>query len=180
LHPYIFHHTACAFVSAGDLDAAVEEVRRALMYGYERVDDLLKDPDIAPLFESKFFQRLNAYREQSREQRRPLLPEVLLRTPNLPSIYLHNQLIGEIQRRFFLPDEEDIAAAFAGRAAEEQAYRQRLTAFVDDYARAIWRSGPNIPWFKDLYKSIGDVSGLSAIVHLFGAIALYSKGFFRY
>jgi hypothetical protein len=33
LHPYIFHHTACAVVSAGDLDAALEEVRRALMYG---------------------------------------------------------------------------------------------------------------------------------------------------
>jgi hypothetical protein len=176
--PYIFHHTACAFVAAGDLDAAAREVYRALVYGYEKVDKLLNDPDIAPLFEREDFQRLNAYREQSRERRRPLLPEVLLRTPNLPSIYLYNQLIHEIQRRFVLPDEEIITAAFAGRAAEEQAYRQRLTAFVDDYARAIWRSGPNNPWFKDLYKSIGDVSGLSAIVHLFGAIALYSKGFF--
>jgi hypothetical protein len=53
-----------------------------------------------------------------------------------------------------------------------------LTAFVDNYARAIWLSGPYFSSFKDLYKCIADVSGLSAMVHLFGAIALYSEGFF--
>src|SRR5262249_18350302 len=55
-NPYIFHHTACAFVAAGDLDAAEREVYRALVYGYEKVDALLSDPDIAPLSQRAFFQ----------------------------------------------------------------------------------------------------------------------------
>jgi hypothetical protein len=181
-NPFIFHHTACAFVAAGDLDAAAREVYRALVYGYERVDDLLIDPDIAPLSRNEFFQSLKAYREQSREQSRPLLPAELMRKPGPPSISLYDELMREIQRRFVLPTEKVIAAAYAGRPTEELAYRQALRAFVNNYARAIWlsgaHSGAHFSSFKDIYKRIADVSGLSAMVHLFGAIALYSEGFF--
>jgi hypothetical protein len=177
-NPYIFHHTACAFVAAGDLDAAAREVYRALVYGYDRVDLLLGDPDIAPLSKSEVFQSLRAYREQSREQGRPLLPAELLRKPEPQSVYLYQKLMREIQRRFVLPDEKTISAAHAGRPAEELAYRQALKAFVDNYARAIWLSGPYFTPFKDIYKCIADVSGLSAITHLFGAIALYHEGLF--
>lgn len=176
-NPYLFHHTACAFVAAGDLHAAAREVYFALVYGYERVDDLLADPDIAPLSSIEVFQNLKAYRGQTREQGRPLLPRELLCKPELHSVSRF-QLMSEIQRRFTLPDENTISAAFAGRQAEELAYRQALKAFVDDYARAIWLSDPHFSSFKDIYKCVADVSGLSAMVHLFGAIALYGEGLF--
>jgi hypothetical protein len=177
-NPHIFHHTACAFVATGDLHAAAREVYRALVYGYEGVDDLLADPDIAALSSSEIFQSLKAYRQQRREQARPLLPAQLLRKPGPHSVSLYHELMREIQRRFVMPEENTISAAYAGHPAEELAYRQALKAFLDNYARAVWLCGRCFYSFKDIYKCIADVSGLSAMVHLFGAIALYREGFF--
>jgi hypothetical protein len=61
-------------------------------------------------------------------------------------------------------------------------WREMSHSRVNNYARAIWlsgaHSGAHFSSFKDIYKRIADVSGLSAVVHLFGAIALYSEGFF--
>lgn len=177
-NPYIFHHTACAFAKAGDLEASVREVYRALSYGYEKADVLLNDPDIAPLAVHEYFRQLKAHREQNMDQDRLFLPVAALRDPGRIPISAYSQLVSEIRRRFIVPDEKTISAVYAAHPAGEQDFRQALTAFIDGYARAIWRNRPHFSQFKEIYRPIGDVSGLSAIVHLMGAISLYCDGFF--
>src|SRR5579872_4723056 len=58
--PFVFHHTACAYVAVGALDRAVEEIRRGLVYGYARADEFFTDPDLARLAGRDDFERLKA------------------------------------------------------------------------------------------------------------------------
>jgi hypothetical protein len=178
LNPRIFHSTAWAYASAGDPSAAVEEVRRALAYGCEGVDDLLIDEGLAPLFAREDFQALATWRRQNREQRRPFAPTTVLRTPQLCSAGLHMHYVDEVLRRFFIPNESALLTAYAGRPQEEAAFRTALATFVEAYAKALWRNGPHFSSFKDLYDRVGDVANLSASAHLIGAIALFAEGFF--
>jgi hypothetical protein len=178
-HPSIFHHTACAFTAAGDLDATLGEVRRALMHGYRGVDKLLADPDIAPLFPLPRFQELKAHREAYKTVHRPLIARELLEHLVATNPFRRSLgLVDHISRTLYLPNDAHVAEMFPDNPAEEAAYRRALAAFVDLAGlppREIGKAAYN---FKDIYLASGDLSGLSPATHLYGALDLYEEGLF--
>lgn len=58
LNPYIFHNAACLYVDHGDYAKAIDEVRKACEYGYEHLDWLFQDVDLAPISSADAFLRL--------------------------------------------------------------------------------------------------------------------------
>ena len=57
-NPYIAHSAACAYVSAGDNDKALEQCRLAVVHKYELLDQLVADSDLAPLRKHPKFKEL--------------------------------------------------------------------------------------------------------------------------
>ena len=75
LNPNIFHHTACSYAALGQAEAALQEVHRAVVFGYEHVELLWSDPDLAILHGDRRFQALAAHTRGPRPQ--PAAPELL-------------------------------------------------------------------------------------------------------
>lgn len=49
-NPYIFHNSACAWVRIGNTAKALEATRNAARYGYDKLEAMRTDTDLAPLF----------------------------------------------------------------------------------------------------------------------------------
>ena len=176
-NPYVFHHTACAYVAAGALEQAVQEVRLALACGYERIDDLLVDPDLAPIMEHADFKAVKEFRDQHKDVRRPFLPGAVLR-----SLVAKNGAFGQLgmdgklERRFYIPRNADIEAGFDAPTAAT--YRCLLSATIDGIVRTSVRPEHYPCLDDDFYISIRNVPGLSASCHLAGALELFAEGWF--
>lgn len=54
-NPYVFHNSACAWVRIGDHTKALEAVRNAARHGYEKLESMRTDTDLAPLFDDPEF-----------------------------------------------------------------------------------------------------------------------------
>jgi tetratricopeptide (TPR) repeat protein len=57
-NPHIYHSAACAYTAAGQLDDAVEQVRQAMAHGYEHVEKMETDPDLAAAAATPAFARI--------------------------------------------------------------------------------------------------------------------------
>ncbi|MCF1503474.1 DKNYY domain-containing protein [Afifella sp. H1R] len=177
-NPYVFHHAACAYVAAGDHQPALKAVYLALACGYDRIDDMLVDQDLSPLFSRDEFQRLKAFREANKQVRRPFLPLVALQS--LATRAFDDgamSLVWSLTNRFFIPDR----AALENRLPDQEIrnlYRQLLLQVADDLVRAQWDGTDEIRLDKRFYRRIRDIEGLSPAVHLAGALFLFSEGFF--
>jgi tetratricopeptide (TPR) repeat protein len=57
---YIYHSAACAYVAVGELDKALDQVKRAVASGYEHLDRLRVDEELGPLLRLPEFQALFA------------------------------------------------------------------------------------------------------------------------
>lgn len=55
-NPYIYHHAACLYVKTGQLDKAIQQLKLAHKYRYPKIEDMLSDTDLEPLFTNKEFQ----------------------------------------------------------------------------------------------------------------------------
>ena len=174
--PYIFHHTACAFVATGNMDQAVWEVRNALIYGYNRIDDLLVDPDIAPLFEREDFQSLKTYREQTKNGPGMLLPPELLQRLNAIDLEKNRHILNTIPERFTIPNEQIISLAFADHPDGEKPYRDALATFINSVARVAWQA-QHFSLARKLYQATVDMPDLTPTTHLIVAIERYQEGF---
>ena len=179
-HPDVFHHTACAFVAVGDLDTAMTEVRRALVYGYDKVDSLLSDPDIAVLAKRDDFTKLVVYRQQNKDTRTPFLPlELVVHLANLDMDELtRRRLMDRLESRFYVPNDAVISAGFEGRPEDGQRYKTALSKLVNDLATKLLDAGSGFQAFHKIYTATSDLDELSPPAHLFGALALYREGLF--
>ena len=54
-NPYIFHNSACAWVRIGEHGKALEAIRNAARHGYEKLESMRGDTDLAPLFDHPDF-----------------------------------------------------------------------------------------------------------------------------
>ena len=179
-NPFVFHHTACAYVALGELDRAVGEVRRALAHGYERADDLLADADLAALFDRPDFHALKVWRESAGKLRRTLLPLELVSALASDSIATSSRdVMHAVERRYRLPSDAQISHLYAGREAEAAAYRAAWAKTLNGLAFAQWRAGANFHVFRQFYAGAEDVPGLSPGTHLCGALAQFREGFSR-
>jgi hypothetical protein len=178
-HPELFHHTACAFVALGDLDLAVREVRRALTYGYQKIDSLMTDPDIRRLFDLDAFKLLKAFHEANTDPHKRFLPiELVENLAANGSMTVTYKVISAVMLRFFVPGHSAILAAYAEETAERAAYLKALTSVIDGLVNKAWQKEQKPYDFDKLYRAIGDIPGLSPATHLVGALSLYSEGLF--
>jgi tetratricopeptide (TPR) repeat protein len=57
-NPYIYHSAACAYAAVGQIDSALEQVKRAIDHDYEHTEKMETDHDLAPLQSDPRFQAL--------------------------------------------------------------------------------------------------------------------------
>ena len=178
--PYIFHHTACAFTATGDLDRAVAEVRLALACGYDKIDAMLADPDLAALAGIERFEKLKAHRDAHKDTRRQFLPlEVLQSLASRDGDFGRLGIDNTLNNRFYVPGEAHITSVFVGSPETELEYRALLLKVIDDIIRGqlLREDGP--PRLDDdFYLAIKDIIGVSPACHLIGAVELFAEGWF--
>ncbi len=179
INPYIFHHTACAYAARGNVRRAVNEVRRALTFGYDRIDEMFADPDLASLAGDAEFLSLKAIARPIANVRRQFLPLELLQylqtLEDSPHLRGFHDTLG---LQFHVPTAAQIGAAFGSDPAAEAAYRASWLAVSKAIVRASkLPDGP--PWIDDdFYLKICELPELPAWMHLLGAVALFEEGWF--
>jgi hypothetical protein len=57
-NPYIYHSAACAYAAAGQLDQALAQVKHAIDHGYDHIERMEVDRDLAPLLGQPEFNAL--------------------------------------------------------------------------------------------------------------------------
>jgi hypothetical protein len=135
LNPFIFHHTACSYAALGEMDAALQEVHRAVAFGYEHLDRLWDDPDLVSLRQTELFQTLGQAQTKMPRQAVPEILEAILALPPLDGGPLSRSLASFLRtlavRVSFAPpppDEQDTPQALALR----RVFRHYLNHHVVD------------------------------------------------
>ena len=57
-NPHIYHSAACAYLAAGQMEPALGQVRLAIACGYQHLEKMESDPDLARLAEQPAFIRM--------------------------------------------------------------------------------------------------------------------------
>lgn len=179
-HPEIFHHTARAFLALGQVDRAVEDIRRAVIYSYSGADKLFARPELANLLRREDVSQLRAYLEfldGLPRPGRPLPGDLARHFLNAIPEQLQPKA-GHIFQRFFIPGAAFRSALRQTDPARATAYEQTLAAFVNRcmLSESARRSAAYNA--RQSYPAWGDLPGLHPVVHLIAASELYAEGFF--
>lgn len=167
LNPYIFHHVACAYAALGQADEALDAVYKALVFGYEHMDKIWSDPDLALIRDEPRFQSLQ---HAFGNDELPVVPFDLMRCvaelPDDVGPALADKLLVRLSRRFMLPSQAMVRQWWN---EADDAGRQRL----DQYAEALRlvyekRLLLNRVDFAEhaFYKCYRHYEELSVVVHL--------------
>lgn len=95
LNPHLFHHTACCYTALGLHEEAIDEVRKACVFGYAHLDRLWADEDLGPLWHHARFQACRA--AFSGPGRKLAQPELLDAIERLP-LSLDRALVTDVSR----------------------------------------------------------------------------------
>ncbi len=134
LNPYIFHHTACTYVKLGQLDAAVAEVRKALVYGYDKLKDIWTDTDLEPIWQHAHFIELRRFAEANTYPFVTL--EMLEAIAQLePGTATTANIISHVADIMYFPDLPQVPDSVedAALAARYARYRELLARIYEDY-----------------------------------------------
>ncbi len=202
IEPSVYRQTAVARVALGQHEEAIDDVRLALACNASDIDQLFDDAALAALFDDKTFRSLKAYRAAAKGQHRTFLPDAVLR-----SIAAKSEKVGDVgsgsglgrssvarsvtgldigfviglgsllTTRYYIPDEAAIVQGFPD-AVTRETYRSLLISTADAIVRANLRD--DYPPYIDVgfYRGICTIPGLSAAVHLAGALDLFADGWF--
>jgi hypothetical protein len=105
LNPHLFHHAACAYAALGQADKALEEVRNALLFGYEHMDRIWVDDDLALIRDDP---RFHAMQGEFGDETLPSAPgRLILAIAGLPDEFGQELTSGLVERywqRFQFPN----------------------------------------------------------------------------
>lgn len=110
-NPHLFHHTACVYAVMGDIEKAVQEVRKAYIFGYEYMDKIWEDNDLNVLHSDSIYRQLEeTYKIQKKHSTRPVINnEVLTRLRSMSALDLKlSSIMSEITKRFVIPDKPNV------------------------------------------------------------------------
>ncbi|MBN9080717.1 MAG: hypothetical protein BGP04_20800 [Rhizobiales bacterium 62-17] len=178
--PETYARAAHAYVALGQIDEAVAEIRRAVIYSVYGVGNLFDRPQFATLVQRPDMVQLRAYYDylENVARYRPLttsLAQLFLDAPQPAQTAIGQQIF---KRNFYIPAVSLRAQLWANDAAAIAAYEQVLAAFInrcmaDDEIRRIATYDA-----RKSYPAWGDLPGLHPSVHLLAATALFEEGYF--
>jgi hypothetical protein len=176
VNPYLFHRTACCYAVLGKTQEAISEVHKAVVYGYEHLDAIWKDPDLATIQADP---RMLGYQEQGRDQTVSFISLELLEAMSaLPSKYnkFVSDLVIRLSYRFRFPQSKDVHDAW--RDAAEGRKKDRYMAYATHLQR-LFRRQLHLQSFQfkeeRFYRSYRQYEDLHPIVHL-NALVYYFRG----
>ncbi|MEC5146121.1 DKNYY domain-containing protein [Chitinophaga sp. 212800010-3] len=134
INPYIFHHTACTYVKLGNPEVAVAEVRKALVYGYEKINNLWPDRDLEPIWNHPQFVTLRKFNEDNPYT--SVSVEMLEQIVQLkPGDYDTVEIMRQITNTMYFPDLPQIPDNVEDKqlAAWYARYKELLSRVYEDY-----------------------------------------------
>ncbi|MDS0525123.1 hypothetical protein NNC19_05470 [Clostridium sp. SHJSY1] len=127
LNPYLFHHTACAYTALGEYEKALGEIKKAIIYGYEKVNKIFADMNLKPLFKYDEFKKLKEY-YNSKESKIPSI-ELLRDIVSLPKDgYKVKGFVSSLGHVFDFQDVTKLKNS-------NKEYRELLQKIYDNYFR---------------------------------------------
>lgn len=132
VNPYLFHHTACAFTALGKYECALQEVEKAVIYGYEKIQKIFVDSDLAPLHNNKVFIKLQ---EDDKTGKRSIASLQLLQSilTLSPEVYGVKAFVSNLAKIFYFPDVHQVQLYITGNKEELAEYEGTLQQVFDGY-----------------------------------------------
>lgn len=182
LNPHLFHHAACAHAALGQADEALEEVRKALVFGYEHMDRIWADDDLALIRDDP---RFHALRGALGDDSLPAAPvDLMLAIAGLPDEYgqaLTCRLACRYRDRFLFPDMR-VVQGWIDNTEPTDELRQEALRHYAEALRFIYGKRLLFADFEfaahEFYRRYMDAGFLHPLVHLRALAFCYGKAHF--
>jgi hypothetical protein len=171
LHPYIFHHLACCYAALGQADKAVAEVQKALDFGYEHMEKIWSDSDLALIHDDPRFQYLRNTYGDDHFRMAPI--DLILNLAALPDDVgqkITEELLIKQSNRFYLPRVRTVRDWLSDTDAVKQ---RQFTRYADAlqfiYDKRLLLTDFSSSQQHQFYQQYKDHEDLSVLVHLHSA-----------
>lgn len=179
LNPHLFHHAACAYAALGQADEALEEVRKALIFGYEHMDRIWADEDLALIRNDP---RFHALQGALGDETLPAAPcELVFAIAGLPDEFgleLTSRLCMRYWKRFLFPTLRMVQGWIDDTDEADEIRRESLHRYADAL-RFIYDERLLCADFgysdHDFYQDYMNHEGLHPLVHLRALEFCYRK-----